>query len=354
MHTSLGTGGIESMVVNLANEMSKTQDVSVCTVFQPKKTDICYNKLSSKIQFTSLGKLKSGFSISVLFRIFHFIRKGKYDVVHLNGFFYYYVLTVLFLHRKTKFFYTVHNDAYKENCLWDRYLIRLKRFCFVHNWMHAITISKASQDSFCKLYDAPNTMIYNGVPRPNVSKVDLFSYKFTAQTKVLLNPARISTQKNQVMLCRVIKRLVDEGFDCTLIIAGSNDDTSVFSQLQPYLCDRICYIGESDNIVSIMSAANAMCLSSSWEGMPVTLIESLSVGCIPICTPVGGICDVIENDINGLLSDNISEESYYKTVKKFLLLDNDKILHMENNCMNSFSKFDIETISRAYLDLFSK
>lgn len=354
MHSSLGSGGIESMVVNLANAMSKTQDVAVCTIYQPKKTDICYNRLSSNVHFISLGKQNTGFSLRVLFRIYSLIRKGGYDAVHLNGFFYYYALAVLFLHRKTSFFYTVHNDAHKENCLWDKYLIFLKRFCFVHNWMHAVTISKTSQDSFLELYNAPNTLIYNGVPRPNVGKANLLDYKLTDRTRILLNPARISTQKNQLMLCRVVKRLISEGFDCSLIIAGSNDDLSIFAQIKPYLSDRICYIGERDDIVEIMSSVHAMCLSSSWEGMPVTLIEALSVGCIPICTPVGGICDVVNDDSNGLLSDDISEDSYYNAVKRFLQMSDVEIKQMAENCINSFSKFDIETTSSLYLELFSK
>lgn len=354
MHSSLGSGGIESMVVNLANEMSKTQDVSVCTIFDPKSTDICYNRLSRNVQFISLGKQKNGFSLQVLFRIMGLIRKGSYDVVHINGFFYYYALAILFLHRKTRFFYTVHSDAYKENCLWDKYLIHFKKFCFVHKWMNAVTISKASQDSFCQLYGAPNTLIYNGVPRTNVRKIDLLAYKKTERTRVLLNPARISTPKNQIMLCRVLTRLINEGFDCSLIIAGSNDDLSIFSKIEPYLSDRICYIGERDDIVSIMASAHAMCLSSIWEGMPVTLIEALSVGCVPICTPVGGICDVIQNNSNGLLSDDISEESYYITVKRFLQMSDSDIKEISDNCINSFSQFDIEMTSSLYIDMFTK
>ena len=354
MHSSIGSGGIESMVVNLANEMAKTQDVTVCTIFQPKITDIAYNKLSSAVQFTSFGKKKSGISLSILFRIFRLLTKGGYDVVHLNGFFYYYVLAVLFLHHKTRFFYTVHNDAYKENCRWDRYLIHIKKFCFVHNWMHAVTISKTSQDSFRELYGAPNTLIYNGVPRLTVREADLFPYKFTENTRVLLNPARISTQKNQVMLCRVVTRLIREGFDCSLIIAGSKDDLSVFAQIESYFCDRICYIGERNDNLGIMSSAHAMCLSSSWEGMPVTLIEALSVGCIPICTPVGGICDVVDNDLNGLLSTEISEESYYSSVRRFLQMSDTEIKQMKESCINSFSQFDIETTSRLYVDMFSR
>lgn len=86
-HSSLGSGGIESMVVNLANQMSLTQDVTVCTIFQPKDTDVCYQKLSPRVKFISLGKTKKGITVKLLFSILQTIRKGCFDVIHLNGFF---------------------------------------------------------------------------------------------------------------------------------------------------------------------------------------------------------------------------------------------------------------------------
>ena len=126
-HSSLGSGGIESMVVNLANEMSKSHDVSVLTIFKPRETDICFKRLSGNIKTLTLGKNKPGISLSLLLGIIRLFLRNQYDVVHLNGFFYYYFLAVILFHHKTKFFYTVHNDAVQENCLWDRYLIWLKK-----------------------------------------------------------------------------------------------------------------------------------------------------------------------------------------------------------------------------------
>ena len=353
-HSSLGSGGIESMVVNLANQMSLTQDVTVCTIFQPKDTDVCYQKLSPRVKFISLGKTKKGITVKLLFSILQTIRKGCFDVIHLNGFFYYYFLAVIFLHKKTKFFYTVHNDAVKENCMWDKYLVPLKKFCFRKLWMHAVTISKTSQKSFVNLYDAPNTLIYNGVSLLNHDKIDISYLKHSRKTRIILNPARISEQKNQLMLCKVMHGIIEEGFDCCLIIAGANNDQQIYSQLEPYFCDRIKYLGERSDTVSLMSSVDAMCLSSKWEGMPVTLIEALSVGCIPICTPVGGINDVIQDGKNGILSSDISEDAYYNAIKRFMSMNCTELHNLSQQCKISFSQFDIKETSEQYLNLFKQ
>lgn len=353
-HSSLGSGGIESMVVNLANQISKSQDVTVCTIFKPKDTDVCFKKLFPDVKFISLGKTKGGVNFKLLFSIIRIIRDGHFEIIHMNGFFYYYFLAVLLLHRKAHFFYTVHNDAIKENCLWDEYLVWFKKFCFKHHWMHAITISNTSQESFVKFYDAPNTLIYNGVPYSDCDKVDLSSIKLTRSTRILFNPARISKQKNQLMLCRVVQRLIQEGFDCCLIIAGANNDRQLYSQLEPFFSERIIYLGERNDAVALMKSVDAMCLSSKWEGMPVTVIEALSVGCIPICTPVGGINDVIQNRINGILSSDISEEAYYDAVRSFFLMNEDNINCLRQQCMASFSNFDIKETAKQYVKLFEQ
>ena len=351
-HSSLGSGGIESMVVNLANEMSKSHDVSVLTIFKPRETDICFKRLSGNIKTLTLGKNKPGISLSLLLGIIRLFLRNQYDVVHLNGFFYYYFLAVILFHHKTKFFYTVHNDAVQENCLWDRYLIWLKKFCFKYGWMYAITISNTSQKSFMDLYHADNTLIYNGVPKPNCKTIDVSQYKFTDNTRIILNPARISVQKNQLMLCRVVTRLLNEGYDCCLLIAGSNDDRRIFSTLEPFFCERIVYLGERNDAVDIMNSVDAMALSSGWEGMPVTLVESLSVGCVPICTPVGGICDVVKDNQNGILSSDTSEEAYYLAMKRFLEMKQSKLDEMRNRCRIDFSKYDIEMTAKEYINLF--
>ena len=53
----------------------------------------------------------------------------------------------------------------------------------------------------------------------------------------------------------------------------------------------ICGMGiehGGDGVRDYMIAADAMCLSSKMEGMPMTIIEAFSVGLPALCTPVGG------------------------------------------------------------------
>ncbi len=42
-------------------------------------------------------------------------------------------------------------------------------------------------------------------------------------------------------------------------------------------------------------------MSSEFEGLPIALLEAMSMGCMPACTDAGGIPEVIKDNVNGLL-----------------------------------------------------
>lgn len=350
IHPSLAGGGIEAIICALLNDMVERHDVTMATIFEPKASDVFEKKLDKRVNRISLGKVKPGFSISEIFHIFRLIRNGNYDVVHVHGFFYYYALSVLLLHRKVKFIYTIHSDAVMENGKWDKRFMWIKKMCFARKYIHPITISPASQESFTKLYKTGSTLICNGVPRPYITTKDdpLAQYKLTPATKVFVHAGRISAAKNQVVLCKSFSRLINNGYDAVLLIAGGNQDASIMQQLQPFFGDRIIYLGERNDIPVLFNFADAMCLPSIWEGLPVTLLEALSVGCVPICAPVGGIVNVITHGYNGLLSKDSSAENYYDVLEEYMNMTDKARGEMKSNCVESFTPYDIKQTAALY------
>lgn len=356
IHPSLSDGGIESMICHLSNEMVKTNEVTICTIFAPKASDTLEQTLDPRIKRVSLGKVKPGFSLLEIFKIYRFIRKNSFDVVHIHGFFYYYLLTVLLLRCKMHFFYTLHSDAYMENTSWDRYLTPIKRWCFRRKLVHPITISKVSQESFSRMYNTESALIYNGIKRKEVQVSEnlLSKYRITPSTKVFIHAGRITLAKNQLVLCRAFHRLIEDGQDVVLLIAGANQDDKIFKALESYFSQRIVFLGSRSDVVELMSQADAMCLSSIWEGLPVTLLEALSVGCVPICSPVGGIVDVVKDGYNGLLSDDSSESAYYNTLCRYLSMTASEIDEMKHNCETSFTPYDIKHTAAMYVEQYCK
>lgn len=357
-HTSLSTGGVEAMITGLVNAMVEKYMTDVCLIYKPKETDIFIKKLNRKVKQLTIGQIRNGFSILLPFKIYRFISKLNYDVIQLHGFFYYYIVAIAILHKKFKFFYTVHNDAFLENTKWDRILLPLKKRFFKWGWIHPITISQNSKASFDKLYHhTDNTLIYNGIPSPIINQrlqLDIQKYRINNKTKVFINPARITEQKNQIILVQSFQKLINDGYNIVLLIAGQNQNTEILSSLSPYFSERIHYIGEVDQIPSLLYYCDGLCLSSLWEGLPVVLLEAMAVGCPSICTPVGGIVDIVETGRNGFLSSDCTVDAYYSALVHFLKLKDEEIDIIKKQCIYSFNKFEIHNTANKYLDTYSQ
>ena len=54
-------------------------------------------------------------------------------------------------------------------------------------------------------------------------------------------------------------------------------------------------------VLELFSAGDASLLSSAWENFPHTVVESLAVGTPVIATRTGGVAEVLEDGVNGLV-----------------------------------------------------
>ena len=354
IHPSMAGGGIEAMICGLVNEMAKTNDVTLCTIFEVNNDNVFERKLSPLVHRKTLGKHKPGFSLKEVFKVYAFIKDGKYDVVHIHGFFYYYAMAVYLLHDKVKFVYTIHSDASKENSIWDRRFLALKQFAFKHKYIHPVTISQESKRSFTAFYGLDSTLIYNGIPEyiATNSASKLKEYRKTDKTKLFFHPGRITEAKNQLVLVKAFDKIIKKGNDVVLLIAGSKQDLQIWASIEPYLSERIIYLGERTDVRDLLAEADAFCLPSIWEGMPVTLLEALSVGCVPICSPVGGIPEVITDGVNGFMSNDSSEESYYNVLCRFLQCRETEMYRIKKNCLESFGKYRIAEVAKSYISVY--
>jgi glycosyltransferase involved in cell wall biosynthesis len=95
-------------------------------------------------------------------------------------------------------------------------------------------------------------------------------------------------------------------------------------------------------------------MTSKIEGMPISLIEALACGLIPICTAVGGIVDMVDDGNTGFLSYDLTTESYIKAIERFLALSDNEIESMKRKCKDASQQYTIERCAAQYEILFSK
>lgn len=67
------------------------------------------------------------------------------------------------------------------------------------------------------------------------------------------------------------------------------------------LRDRFCFLGYRDDVVELLGASDVFAMSSSFEGLPVALMEAMAIGLPVVATAVGGIPSVVEHSKTGVL-----------------------------------------------------
>jgi glycosyltransferase involved in cell wall biosynthesis len=107
----------------------------------------------------------------------------------------------------------------------------------------------------------------------------------------------------------------------TLAIAGDGPERSVLEDRVRSLGldGRVRFLGslDRDRVLHLFHAADASLLSSSWENLPHSVVESLAVGTPVIATAVGGVPEVVRHGENGLLVPPNDAEALAEAIRRF-------------------------------------
>ena len=355
---SLHGGGAEKFVIDLSNELSIENEVIICSLYSIDKDMFMTKSIDKNVKIITLKK-KLGLDIKIFFLVLKLVIKEKPDVIntHVRGLFYT-ILAIIFT--RNSFFHTIHNIAEKETSKLNQLFYKM---IFKYFKVTPISISKEVLKSVKKVYgNVFNELIENGVKenpttiKNTLVEKEIENYKITSNTKIFLNIGRISYQKNHQMLIDTFYDLIEDGHDIVLLIIGQ--DTTINKEYETPLKDKIkrniYLLGMKENISDYLYFSDFFCLSSRYEGLPITLLEAMSMSTIPICTPAGGIPDVIDKN-TGFISNDFTSESYKKEIITALNTDDTKINEIKK-CLKELylSKYKIETTAEYYLKLYKK
>lgn len=345
----LGFGGAEHFTIGLANELIRQgYECDILTLFDIDKNNSLLNKLSPKAHHCSLHK-KFGLDLGCYQKLYKFIKKGGYNVVHVHVGAIPYILLSTLLLKNVKFVATIHSEAKREA---GRNIMKWSRFfMFRHHLITPVTISEESKKSFDEYYKMDAPMVYNGVPQYRGKGIE--QLRDNDKQLLFIHPASCQKVKNQELLIKAFAKLIKDYPNAKMLWLGSNESfKSLYETLVPYMVPQFKYVGCVPNVCDYLVQADAMCLSSSMEGMPMTIIESFSVGCPALCTPVGGILNMIEDGDNGMLSKSLSVDDYYSMLKRFCGLSSEEKKQMRLKAQNSYAKYSIENTAKSYFEVY--
>ncbi|WP_328854519.1 glycosyltransferase [Microbispora hainanensis] len=120
---------------------------------------------------------------------------------------------------------------------------------------------------------------------------------------LIVNVANFHPQKNHRLLVEAAAKVVAAEPRALFLLAGSGPLRDATAEHVSRLgLDRVRVVGHVPEAGRLIAAADLLVLSSSYEGLPVVVMEALAAGVPVVSTAVGGVSDLIETGKNGVLT----------------------------------------------------
>jgi glycosyltransferase involved in cell wall biosynthesis len=361
--TTLTFGGAETQVCRLATEFKKRGwVVKVVCMIDPNA--FVQQLESESIEVVSLGMPRGIPDPRAIWRLRRLVRAFNPDIVHAH------MVHANLLGRVARLFCTMpalictvqnlRETSEKGGGTWHKELL----YRFTDFLSDSTTIiCKAAFDRYVKVRAVPASKLEL---IPNAVDTEQFApSKEARETQrqalgignefVWLAVGRLVEQKDYFTLLRAIQRL--EGRDWVLLIAGdgplSIDLRAEAARLN--LGARVRFLGARENIEALYNAADALVMSSIFEGLSVALLEAASAGLPCIVTDVGGNAEVVVHGVTGYVVPPADPSAFAAAMQKLQDLPAETrrtFGHAARDyCLDNFC---FDTIADQWIELYSR
>ncbi len=243
-----------------------------------------------------------------------------------------------------------HGHDYKSNALglllrrfWPMHLVttvhgwvRFTRKTPLYYWVDRQCL-KRYERVICVSDDLRQTCLSSGVPADRCllvdNAIDIQQYRRTLDISrakaelglprerfVIGAVGRLSAEKAFDLLIRVVSRLVEDGHDVELVIAGEGDERDLLEELIASQPDptRFRLLGHRADVMQLMQAMDLFVLSSLREGLPNVLLEAMALEVPVVATRIAGVPRLVSDGENGLLVPAGDEQELYDAIRSLL------------------------------------
>jgi glycosyltransferase involved in cell wall biosynthesis len=346
-------GGIRVYLTNLVEEF-KRSGIEVHVIFKEGE-DLENIKVDAESDLPF--PMKVARALSTLMAI-------KPQVIHSHGGMYYYLVAGYFCRvlYGTKLIYTFHTEPVGDRLPFFK---RAALQCFLSRCDSVTFVSSRLRTRVREAWglEFKNSEItYAGVEGRDVSKgaIKAFRQRFGindgAAVLLALGLTAMSYKAEGLKLLIESLKKVKEEYPNVLLVATREgqyvDGLKEFSKAEG-LEKNVIFTGNVEDTYIALAACDIYAHISLGEGLPVSLLEAMSMGKPIIATPVGGIPEAIVDGRDGILvepsSDRIAEKILY------LLKNKDKAEELGKNARKvAEEKFTWEKAAGRFIDLYSK
>lgn len=297
-------GGIAKHVADIAAALDGDGDLQV-DIAAPGDLPVAMPKEVIEVTIPDGPVLGHRAAVSLLREA---ILKGSYDVVHAHG-----LRAGIDASAasggKVEVFMTVHNLVRPE--------IAGRAKAPLYRWAERISVARCDRvlcvsEEIARHLKAQSPrhahkieVAYLGVEEPPPQRRSSAEIReglnIPTGAPLVATASRLSAQKALGVMFRAVEGIPG----AHLVVLGEGPQREELEQLAASLLgERVHFLGFRDDVVDHIRAADAFCLSSVWEGVPLAAQEAILVGTVVVGTDVGGMSELITDGHSGRLVPN--------------------------------------------------
>lgn len=253
--------------------------------------------------------------------------------------------------RKIGWFHTdVGYDTDKKRVL--SRIEKMKRFDFM------IFGSKQTRQIIDDLYQVKyprSTVVYNVIKVDEVlEKAELFTHSYETDLPVFSSMGRLHHRKGYHTLMKVHRRLLDDGFKHKIAVIGGGNEMENLKNQQKELDveNSFLLLDSQTNPYPYIKASDYFILPTKSESYPLVIGEVMCMHKPIISTNVGGISEMIDNGVDGVLI-KYDEQEIYDSMKIFIT-NSELVQKLVKGTENAYNKFNEKEIYRQVTEVFEQ
>lgn len=356
---SLGRGGAEMLLPETLKLHDKNKFDFRYIYFLPWKNQMVEyieNSGGIVIPFTANNNLQL---LSKANAIMTYCKQEKIDLIHCHLPWAGFLGRILYLKLNIPVIYTEHNIQEKYHPVTKI----LNKYSYNHQSL-ALGVSEDVTRSIVENIN-PNIRVktlLNGVNTEQFQR-DQFKgvqvrkkYGIPEKSVVIGNVAVFREQKGISDWIRAFKKISERipNVYGLLVGAGPKEEEIKSLIMEMGLGERVILPGLQTDTISYFSAMDIFMMSSLFEGLPIALLEAMSMECAVTSTKAGGVVEVISSETDGLLCEVGDWENLALLTEQLVLDENERIKYQmaaRKRVENSFSlKKMVESLEGIYVE----